>query len=585
MPLASGDEIAVLAPDESCVGVVVWRGISTAIAAWGADNYSQNGGYKAGDPIRFAVWDASEQIEYTEVEVSYATSSSFLRTDGIYGNGAIFELSSFAAVGTGNDGTVPILQSPGRDAAGLPMQLELSWSAVAGATSYDLQVSANTGFSPLVAGVSGISGTSQVVEGLSKGTVYYWRVRAVTADGAGAYSPARKFSTVATQSIALQQGWNIVSSYVEPSSSDMETVFEPVSEQLVLAKDGDGKVFSPESDINDIGSWKPTRAYKVYMEAPASIAITGALVAPGKTPVALQQGWNMFAYLRESEMPVSQAVADIGEDLVLLKDNFGNVFMPELGIDDVGTLQPGQGYVAYVREAASFTYPTNTAKTAGKRVAVQAHMMSSPPKGIGYSAHIVSRTALLPEGEHLTAWSGSRQVGSGAVEDSTVVVMVIGDDPLTPNVVEGARAGDRIVLKQGSDVSGTELKFEAIRDVLTGAEDASLVYRNDAVWEVSIAASSVGTGSDLPLQFGLEQSYPNPFRSNATIRYTLDNEAHVQLEVFNMLGQRVRVLVSEEKRAGQYEISFDGGDLSSGTYFYRLQAGNRTETKSMVLVK
>lgn len=584
--LASGDEIAVIAPDGSCVGVVVWTGVSTAITAWGADDYSQVGGYRAGDAIRYSVWDASAKVEHADVQISYATSSAFLRTEGTFANGAIYELSSFVVMPDGtNDGTAPVLQSPENNATGVPTNAAFVWNAVEGATSYDLQVSTASNFSPLAANVTGITSTSRTVQGLSEGTSYYWRVRAVTASGASAYSLARKFTTVSSQSIALQQGWNIISSYVTPSSASMESVFGAVSEQLVLVKDEDGKVFWPDAGINDIGSWNTARAYKVYMVSPASLKITGVRVAPANTPITLQQGWNMFAYLQESPMPVTTAAAAIGENLVLLKDNFGNVFMPELGIDDIGTLNPGQGYVAYVREAASLTYPAVTPSATVAKTAVHAHLVSSPSAGVGYSAHIVSRATLLAEGEHLTAWSDSRQVGSGTVEDSTIVIMVVGDDPLTPDIVEGAQPGDQLVLRKGLENAGAEVKFEKIRNVLTDDVDVSLVYREDAVWEVSIAAASVGSDPDASLQFSLDQNYPNPFRSGTTIRYALDSNTHVQLEVYNTLGQLVRVLVSETKRAGQYEESFEGDELSSGTYFYRLQAGNRTATKSMILLK
>ena len=88
-----------------------------------------------------------------------------------------------------------------------------------------------------------------------------------------------------------------------------------------------------------------------------------------------------------------------------------------------------------------------------------------------------------------------------------------------------------------------------------------------------------------PTSFSLEQNYPNPFNPSTQISFTVPSRSHVTLTVFNLLGMQVAELVNGEKEAGRYSVQFNGNNLASGVYFYRLHAGNFLQTKKMVLLK
>jgi hypothetical protein len=92
-------------------------------------------------------------------------------------------------------------------------------------------------------------------------------------------------------------------------------------------------------------------------------------------------------------------------------------------------------------------------------------------------------------------------------------------------------------------------------------------------------------GGTLPTDIVLEQNYPNPFNPSTTIRYGLPGKSHVTLTVFNTLGQQIAVLISREEEAGYHGVKFEGSGLSSGVYFYRLQAGDFVATKRLLLLK
>ncbi|MCL4279082.1 MAG: T9SS type A sorting domain-containing protein, partial [Ignavibacteriaceae bacterium] len=93
--------------------------------------------------------------------------------------------------------------------------------------------------------------------------------------------------------------------------------------------------------------------------------------------------------------------------------------------------------------------------------------------------------------------------------------------------------------------------------------------------------------------FELYQNYPNPFNPSTVIGYQLPVSSDVTLTIYDVLGNEVVTLVNEYRPAGSYEVEFNtselpsrsGSALTSGVYFYRLSAGNYSETKSMILLK
>jgi hypothetical protein len=86
-------------------------------------------------------------------------------------------------------------------------------------------------------------------------------------------------------------------------------------------------------------------------------------------------------------------------------------------------------------------------------------------------------------------------------------------------------------------------------------------------------------------EFALAQNYPNPFNPTTTIRYGINTKSNVKITVLNSIGEEVALLLNEEKEAGYHQVEFNAVNLSSGVYFYRIQAGSFTDTKKMILLK
>ncbi|PJA95572.1 MAG: hypothetical protein CO129_11085 [Ignavibacteriales bacterium CG_4_9_14_3_um_filter_34_10] len=95
---------------------------------------------------------------------------------------------------------------------------------------------------------------------------------------------------------------------------------------------------------------------------------------------------------------------------------------------------------------------------------------------------------------------------------------------------------------------------------------------------------------NIPTEFALSQNYPNPFNPSTTIKYSIPSNvksqtSNVKIIVYDILGNEVAILLDENKPSGNYEVKFDGSNLASGIYFYKLQSGSFAQTKKLLLLK
>ncbi|AXJ01861.1 Por secretion system C-terminal sorting domain-containing protein [Cyclonatronum proteinivorum] len=148
--------------------------------------------------------------------------------------------------------------------------------------------------------------------------------------------------------------------------------------------------------------------------------------------------------------------------------------------------------------------------------------------------------------------------------------------PLTFGTVDALLAD--LGVAEGESVTVWHRAFATDGSGFNTGDGASVTLQRGVV-------TSVNEGTELAGSFRLEQNYPNPFNPVTNIRYELPAAGNVQLSVYNMLGQRVALLVNETQSAGIHTVQFDGSRLSSGVYLYRLETEGTQLTRRMMLVK
>ena len=112
-------------------------------------------------------------------------------------------------------------------------------------------------------------------------------------------------------------------------------------------------------------------------------------------------------------------------------------------------------------------------------------------------------------------------------------------------------------------------------------------WQTPTVWSSTwIGESSVGIGDEIiPLTYALHPNYPNPFNPVTHIQFTIPEPTDVKLQIFDLLGKQVDVLVNEMLPIGHHQVIWNPRNLSSGFYFYKLEAGSFIQTRKMILLK
>ena len=112
----------------------------------------------------------------------------------------------------------------------------------------------------------------------------------------------------------------------------------------------------------------------------------------------------------------------------------------------------------------------------------------------------------------------------------------------------------------------------------------------DGIFIDDVSVERVGTVgitgiNQIPSKYELFQNYPNPFNPTTNVKFSILNSGNVKLIVYDVMGREVQTLVNEKLQAGTYETTFDGSNLNSGVYFYKLMTQGFTETKRMLMIK
>ncbi|MFH1568439.1 MAG: Ig-like domain-containing protein [Gemmatimonadota bacterium] len=405
------------------------------------------------------------------------------------------------------------------------------------------------------------------------------------------------------QRVDLPAGWYWLSFNV--TSADMS-----VGNMLGSLRPADGDLIKSQSafDLYDgpSGSWVGTLGsvdnqsmYMIKLAGAGRLETYGAPVSAASNPIGVVAGWNWIGYPLQRNVAIDLALLSLGstaDDLLKNQVSYAQYVSGSGWHGSATHMEVGRGYMLHADSPGTLVYPPGAA---GKTVAVarnqaaQALQAALPEdwehryQDFEYNMTVTGQV-LVDE----ALYAGGQAVLGAFVEDQCRGVAF-------PQPVPGREAAVYFLMVYGHG-SGDERVTFRLYDTSSGDRRQcfeELAFAPDAntgnlaapfLW--TAGGLRLGDGSFVPDQFVLIPSYPNPFNPATKIGFGVPVDSPVKLEIYNSLGQRVRTLVSGQRRAGYYQVMWNGFDdggqpVTSGVYLCRMTAGSFAETQKMLLMK
>ncbi|NNE34030.1 MAG: T9SS type A sorting domain-containing protein, partial [Rhodothermales bacterium] len=397
------------------------------------------------------------------------------------------------------------------------------------------------------------------------------------------------------QTINLVKGWTWISFGVEAANMSSKSVLsqlKPNEGDVIKGQTGFSQYVNGHGWVGTLDSLESGLTYKIQSESQSDLVFIGEPVDVDDHPIAIKPGWNWVGYLPDNSLSVDQALGSLSSTATnddILKGQFAfATFSSGSWTGSLGTMVPGDGYLLRAGQTGSLVYPGASGQEQSTATTILANMMSAdaPPEWIVNAAQFeksmtITAALILDNGQ--------------STNDQSLVAAFVGNE--LRGVAKPVFALDKWVffLTVYGDTDGETVTFRAydadrdqVTDILETVQFASEASIGEPRETKSLTSSTATSNEDVNLDeltTSLEQNYPNPVLGRATIPYSIEETATVNIEMFDALGRRIATLLNDQQPAGRYSISLDTSGLAGGLYLYRLRAGNQTLTRTLTVVK
>ena len=370
--------------------------------------------------------------------------------------------------------------------------------------------------------------------------------------------------------------WDLVSTYMK-STDDVEAIMSPILNNFIIIKDASGLVYWPAIPVSTLDNLNTLEAYAIKTWSPEEINISGDFVQPEFTNNQWVEGWNFISYPRYWSNSVETSLSTVLSDIKLLKDDSGNIFWPELGINTMSNMEAGEGYLIKLNNESDFSFDSNS------------DFYPENPFD-----------AVLPGGS-ITSEFGARY-GSDLEKFehpiSTYINMTIGFPVNSLNVEDGDELA--VFDQLGNLVGVSKLKSENNYIVVWGDDeetidkdgllvDEKMIFKlwkkqEDKIFIIipqwsegsdNFSVNGINIAESVNIEFNNKiissiNCYPNPASSFVNIEFSIENDSKLDISLVDNLGKLV-YNNSSLYNSGISRINLPLDNVSKGIYYIEVR--------------
>ncbi len=395
--------------------------------------------------------------------------------------------------------------------------------------------------------------------------------------GFGVYSRVSLTSILSvTQTIPLRANYfELISLNVWPHEPFAPHIFGPL-EHLVAAYEDNGNVFIPP-DIHTLGELHQPEGYRLFTTQAETLRVTGLPLSVFQPYELHPGGWQWISYPRPAPLPIESGMMGVAYAVNIVQDADGHVWIPSEGLNTIGDLIPGKGYMVLVNDHVTFNFGGDASPQSEPRELPPIALPSGAPRptGLPYAVIADIPSSVKALGAHVIEINdGGLCVGKAFVNTASERTLITTWQGVTEYDLSGFVPGHPISLTV-KDADGNVVPVRTVGS--TGTFGAGGYAKIQLAGENAIATN-----------FVVSEGYPNPF--NPVISFTLNLTAAgpVEFNVFNTLGQRV-FNARTELIAGEHRYTLDTRDFAispvSGMYFVEVRHADASVLRKVLLLR
>jgi len=401
--------------------------------------------------------------------------------------------------------------------------------------------------------------------------------------------------------------WTLMSSNLIPANTDWKNITSAIQDTSFRIKDDGGKLYYPSQNINDLVNLEAKSAYLIYTSNPINLSIIGSDAQLNFYDFVFNTGrWYFMSYLPQVNQNIATVYTSINTRIILVKNPAGQVYYPSLGINDIVTMKPGEGYRIAVNSNLSFRYPTPT--TSGVNTPISnfstinnldfpneilnskktVHFKNNFRTTKNSAVWIITSKDFENSDEVAVYTNQGLIIGSGIVENSKAFITLWGASGEFGFDNDGAQNNEdlKLVLWKSEKNKEYKLSVDSKANIITGQlADKYLKYEQDAVWHIEVNKGDLYLSVDdqqIFINNNLINIYPNPINDVINIKQIYDeilvssktNVANekFKLEIINLNGNIMLDLDINSNNLSNY---IEVNNLINGVYYLKINLNNK----------